>query len=51
MFTWTLLIHQIPYSLEQQGYLYLAEVLSIAPLHYPYIIFLIPSLFLNIPYP
>ena len=56
-FSWDLLIfcldfliHRIQYSLEQQGSLYLAEILSITPVHKPYIIFLYSILFLNIPY-
>ncbi len=48
---WISLIHQISYSLEQQGSLHLAEVLSITPVHYPYIIFLYSNLIPQHPVP
>jgi hypothetical protein len=58
IFVWTLLIHHIPYSLEQKRSLYLAELLSITPVHFFVyeVHYLLPSsftptLFLNIPYP
>ncbi len=48
---WISLIHQISYSLEQQGSLHLVEVLSITPVHHPYIIFLYSNLIPQHPVP